>query len=231
MDHYKKIYNHHADLYHRMIQVEDMEGNILPTIKDISSISGKRVIDLGTGTGRFPILLNDQAAQIIGLDLHEGMLLEQKNQMQIVGGNWDLVQGDIRELPFPPGWADVITAGWAIGHFQSWFADNWEMQVDKAITEMLRVIKTGGGIIITETLTTGSKTPAPPTDRLAKYYSRLENKWGFSRQEISTDYKFIDIRESLELIGFFFGKEMEDKVLQNNWTQVPEWTGIWSFIK
>jgi len=230
-DHYLDIYKHHADLYHRMIEAEDVDGNLLPALKRLGSISGKRVIDLGSGTGRLPLLIHDQTTQVIGVDLHEGMLIEQLNQIQRVGGKWDLVQGDIRELPFPNEWTDVVTAGWAIGHFQSWFADDWEIQVDKVINEMIRVTNTGGVIIIIETLTTGSLTPAPPTEGLAKYYARLEEQCGFSRQEISTDYKFKDIAESKELIGFFFGKELEEKVLQNNWTRVPEWTGIWSFFK
>jgi ubiquinone/menaquinone biosynthesis C-methylase UbiE len=231
MDHYINIYKHHADRYHRMIEAEDVDGNLLPAIKRLGSISGKRVIDLGSGTGRLPLLLHDQTSQVIGVDLHSGMLIEQLKQIKRVGGNWGLVQGDIRELPFQNGWCDIVTAGWAIGHFQSWFADDWENQVDRVIIEMLRVTKNEGGIVIIETLTTGSLTPAPPTENLAKYYAHLEDHWGFTRQEVPTDYKFIDLGESKDLIGFFFGKELEAKVIQNNWIRVPEWTGIWGLIK
>jgi hypothetical protein len=92
---------------------------------------------------------------------------------------------------------------------------------------MLRALKPNGALIIIETLTTGSTTPAPPTQGLANYYARLENQWGFSRQQIQTDYQFQDLEEAMELSEFFFGAELAVKVRQNNWIRLPEWTGVW----
>jgi hypothetical protein len=70
-------------------------------------------------------------------------------------------------------------------------------------------------------------TPAPPTPGLANYYAWLENEWGFSRQQIQTDYQFWDLDEAIELANFFFGAELADKVRENNWVRLPEWTGVW----
>jgi len=80
-----------------------------------------------------------------------------------------LIQGDIRELPFDDGEFDIITVGWAIGHFQGWFGNDWLNQVDTALAEMSRVVKTNGVLIIMETLTTGSTIPAAPQEGLAQY--------------------------------------------------------------
>ena len=230
LDHFQNIYAHHVDTYHRMIAAEDVTGNLLPAIETIASVGGKRVLDLGSGTGRLPLLLHHQAAKVIGLDFSLGMLREQQVQRQLVNGNWDLVQGDLRELPFPAGWADLVTAGWAMGHFQSWFEGNWQDQVDQALWNMSRALKPGGAIVIIETLTTGSLTPAPPTEGLARYYGWLETRWGFTRQEISTDYQFANLAEAIELTGFFFGEGLADKVRANQWVRLPEWTGVWGKI-
>ena len=228
MDHYIDIYSNHADTYHRMIAAEDVDGNLLRAIEQVTSIEGKCILDLGSGSGRLPLLLHPKAEQIVALDLHLGMLLEQQHQRNCLDQTWGLLQGDLRVLPFPENRFDVVTAGWAIGHFQGWHTEDWQFQVDRAIREMLRVVKLGGVLIIIETLTTGSTTPAPPTERLAEYYSRLENKWEFQRQQISTDYVFQDLAEAIELSEFFFGDKLAQKVRQNNWIRLPEWTGVWT---
>jgi len=227
MDHYKNIYSNHAETYHRMIAVEDVDNNLMQVMESLMPLAGKKVLDLGSGTGRIPILLHKQAQQIYGLDLHWGMLCEQQRQRDHQNSIWGLIQGDLRVLPFLENLFDVITAGWAIGHFQGWYSSDWHVQVDQAINEMIRTLKPGGEMVIMETLTTGSKIPAPPTERLAAYYARLENRWGFTRQEISTDYQFRDLNEAVELTGFFFGDELAQKVRENNWVRLPEWTGVW----
>jgi ubiquinone/menaquinone biosynthesis C-methylase UbiE len=230
MDHYINIYTLFADIYHRMIAAEDVDGNLLRAIEGVTTLLGKRILDLGSGTGRIPLLVYPQAAQITALDLHWGMLCEQQRQRDQRNGNWGLLQGDLRILPFPENRFDVITAGWAIGHFQGWFHANWHNQVDQAIREILRVLKPEGKVLIIETLTTGSTMPAPPTQGLADYYARLENQWGFSRQQIQTDFQFSNVEEAIKLSEFFFGAELAKKVRQNNWVRLPEWTGVWSLV-
>jgi hypothetical protein len=92
---------------------------------------------------------------------------------------------------------------------------------------MMRVTKTGGFLMIIETLGTGSDVPGPPSKGLERYYNRLENIWGFTRQIISTDYLFDNLEEAVELSEFFFGHELSSKIRMNHWRRLPEWTGIW----
>ena len=82
MDHYINIYTQHADTYHRMIEAEDIDGNLLPVVESVTPLAGKKVLDLGTGTGRIPLLIHQRAKQISALDLHQDMLLEQQKQMK-----------------------------------------------------------------------------------------------------------------------------------------------------
>lgn len=210
-----------------MIAPEDAEGNVLPTIESLVSLRGKRVLDLGTGTGRLLLLLADRAAQVIGLDLHRDMLRENARQRAQAGAGWPLAQGDMRALPFADACADVVTAGWAIGHLRGWYADDWQRQIGRVLREMLRVAAPGGALLILETLTTGSLTPAPPTTGLAEYYAWLENEWGFARHTIHTDYQFSSVEEAVERMEFFFGAELAQAIRANRWARVPEWTGVW----
>src|SRR5215207_2837552 len=197
MDHFQAIYAARAAEYHQMIAAEDLDGQLLPAIERVASLRGKRVIDLGTGTGRLPLLIGKQAAQLVGLDLHRDMLRQHAVQRQQQAGSWSLVQGDMRRLPFRSAWADIVTAGWAIGHLRSWFADDWRGQIGRVLEEMRRVVVPGGALLILETLSTGSLTPVPPSAGLAEYYDWLEQEWGFRRQTLQTDYHFASVDEAV----------------------------------
>lgn len=227
MDHFVKIYRRRAADYHRMVQPEDADGNLLPALEQVAPLNGRRILDLGSGTGRLPLLLDGLTAQVVALDLHTGMLREHLHQRELHSGGWPLLRADMHALPVTAGWADVVTAGWAIGHFVGWYGAEWPAQIDRVLKEMHRVVRPGGALIIIETLTTGSLTPAPPTKGLARYYHRLETTWGFSRQEIRTDYQFDSVDDAVARTEFFFGAELSAKVRANGWARLPEWTGVW----
>ena len=228
MEHFQAIYAARAAEYHQMIAAEDLDGRLLPAIERVVSLRGKRVIDVGTGTGRLPLLIGGQAAQLVALDLHRDMLRQNVAQRQRQAGRWAVVQGDMRRLPFRSAWADVVTAGWAIGHMRSWFAGDWQTQIRSVLDEMHRVVAPGGALIILETLSTGSLTPAPPNAALAEYYDWLEQAWGFSRETIPTDYRFASVDEAVARTEFFFGPDLAAKIRALGWARLPEWTGVWS---
>lgn len=228
MDHFRRIYASRAADYHRMIAPEDADGNLFHAIQQVTPLHGKRLLDLGTGTGRLTLLLAKQAAQMVGLDLHWDMLRENARQRSLLTVHWSLLQGDMRALPLPDGWADVVTAGWAIGHLRGWYADDWQTQIGRVLREMQRVAAPGGVLIIVETLTTGSLAPAPPTEPLAEYYAWLESEWGFRRQTIRTDYQFASVEEAATRTEFFFGAALAEKIRAEGWARLPEWTGVWS---
>ncbi len=223
-DHFIQIYQQQGTTYHEMISFEDVDGNLRPALESIVPLQSKTILDLGTGTGRIPLLFPD--AEVIGLDLHRGMLLE--NQRQQMPDPGPLLQADMRTLPFPTDSFELITAGWAIGHFTGWFGEDWIRQMTKVLMEIERVLKPGGWGIILETLTTGSHTPAPPTPALAAYYAWLESVLGFSRQVVQTDYLFDNLDQAFHYAQFFFGEELAAQISKEKWVRLPEWTGIWS---
>ena len=230
-DHFIDIYKAQAAAYHRMIAPEDVDGNLLPAIEKITSLRGKRILDLGTGSGRLPLLFfGSQAGELIGVDLHAAMLAEHQRQRQQRGGRWSLLQADMGRLPLPDGWADVVIAGWAIGHLVGWHGDRWRSEVQQVLAEMQRLVAPGGALIILETLSTGSLTPAPPTEGLGHYYHWLETAMGFTRQEIRTDYQFSSVDEAVAKTEFFFGPQLAQTIRDQGWARIPEWTGVWGKI-
>jgi ubiquinone/menaquinone biosynthesis C-methylase UbiE len=226
-DHFRRIYREQAGSYQSMIAAEDADGHLLPALTSLAAPAGRRIVDVGTGTGRLPALLANESATLVGVDLHDPMLRQNILQRALVDGRWHLAQGDARCLPLPTGWADIVTAGWALGHLRGWYPGDWRQQIGQALHEMARITVSGGTLIIMETMTTGSKTPAPPAEHLAEYYAWLEGTWGFGRQVISTDYVFGSVEEAVALTEFFFGAELAAAIRNNGWAQLPEWTGIW----
>lgn len=229
MDHFKHIYANRAAEYHQMIAPEDVDEQLLPALERAAGgpLAGRRVLDLGSGTGRIPLMLRSVGAQIMALDLSRAMLREQQRQRALTGGRWQLVQGDVRKLPFGAGVAEVVTAGWAIGHLVGWHPEDWREHIDAAVAEMLRAVTPGGSVVIFETMSTGSLTPAPPSPDLAAYYARLENQWGFTREDIRTDYQFDSIEQAVAYTEFFFGPDLSALIRANRWARLPEWTGVW----
>lgn len=211
-----------------MITPEDVDGNLLPALARVAPLAGKRIVDLGGGTGRIPLLLKHLQPEIISLDLHRAMLREQAAQRTRAGGNWPLAQADMRLLPIANGWADVAIAGWSIGHMRGWYKQHWRGQIGKALAEMQRAVQAGGALIIIETLTTGSLEPAPPSRELAEYYDWIEKEWGFKHDVIATDYQFVSVEQAVEYTEFFFGSKLADNIRERGWARLPEWTGVWS---
>jgi ubiquinone/menaquinone biosynthesis C-methylase UbiE len=227
-DHFQKIYANHADQYEALVVREDYQGNILKTLQGIKPLSGLDVVEFGAGTGRLTLLLAPLVKQIRAFDGSQHMLdvtIAKLKQSRLT--NWKAEAADNRDLPVEDGSADLSIQGWSFGHFCGWYPETWRDEIGKAIGEMKRVLRPGGTIIMLETMGTGRESPQPPTDGLAAYYAWLESEQGFSSMTIRTDYCFESLDEAESLTRFFFGDQLADQVVKNNWVILPECTGVW----
>jgi hypothetical protein len=93
--------------------------------------------------------------------------------------------------------------------------------------EAMRLLDVGGTAILIETLGTGFRTPTPPGELLAAFYSWLEREQGCEKKCIRTDYLFESVAKARELVEFFFGAMVDHEVLPSGQVVVPECTGIW----
>ena len=223
-----EIYTHHAQEYERLIFREDYQGNLLPAVQARCTLDGSMVVDIGTGTGRFVRMLQPGTNYILGLDISIPMLeVAKAHLVEHVGENWGLGAADNRDLPIASGVVDLAISGWSFGHATVWFEDRWREEINRFLEEMIRIVKPGGYAMIFETMGTGTDAPGPPTETLKAYYDFLEEELGFNTTTIETDYQFNSIEEAEEVVRFFFGDELGDKVIENNWVTLPEWTGFW----
>jgi ubiquinone/menaquinone biosynthesis C-methylase UbiE len=141
--------------------------------------------------------------------------------------NWQTLVCDNRALAVADETADIALVGWSLGHFTSWYADNWRQEIGRVLAEMKRILRPGGTLIILETLGTNQETPQPPAPALATYYQWLTEEQGCQFTWIRTDYRYPSLATAVPSIRFFFGEEMADAVRAHNSPIVPECTGIW----
>lgn len=227
-DHFETIYASKAELYEALVQREDYQGNILKALQQIRPLAGIDVVEFGAGTGRLTLMLVPHVKSLRAFDGSQHMLDVAIRKLEATGlTDWQAQVADNRSIPAEAASADMAIEGWSFGHFCGWYPDSWRDEAGKAISEMQRVLRPGGTMVLLETMGTGHETPIPPTAGLAEFYTWLEETHGFAHQSIRTDYQFVSLAEAEGLSRFFFGNELADEVARKDWVILPECTGIW----
>lgn len=222
---YAAIYKDGADKYDLLVSREDVDGNLLPALALVAKIADADIVEVGCGTGRLTRLVAPRARSVVAFDIEPNMVQVAKARTSSYP---NVVVGAALHESLPVGdhFADTAIAGWTLNHILRQ-ASNWQQGVHAAISEMQRVIKTNGTVVILETLGVAVSVPAPPADHLARYYSMLEHELGFSRVTTQTDYLFHSLSEAIQLTEFFFGSRLRALVEQEGLIRLPEFTGIW----
>lgn len=222
----EEIYKTEGDKYEALIAREDYQGNILKTLREITPLENRLVLDLGAGTGRLACLLAPIVDHVRAFDISDEMLRVCKEKFTASGlSNWQVELADHRKLPVEDASADLAVSGWSVSYLAVWNPDTWREQLEAWLAEMKRVLRPNSYIVLFESLGTGNESPIQ-LEHLKDFYPWL-GEVGFQNKWIRTDYKFESVAEAEELSRFFFGDELGNKVRDNEWTILPECTGVW----
>lgn len=228
MPDHNHVYQNQTELYDLLIS---KQPGLLEVIESIVPVQGLDVLDLGAGSGRLTAVLAPHARTVLALDRSAEMLEVNRRKLTSAGiTNCRLQTADHRRLPADNESADLIVAGWTICYLASSNAEDYEAKLQQVMEEMHRVLRPGGTIVIFETMGTGYETPQPP-DFLRAYYALLEEKYGFAHQWLRLDYQFDSLEQAETCTRFFFGDELADRVVRENWVRVPECAGMWWWRK
>jgi len=97
---------------------------------------GQQVLDLAAGTATSSAALAASGAKVIGCDFSLGMLRAAKPHAGV-----SLVAGDALRLPFADGSFDAVTISFGLRN---------TADVQQALTELLRVTRSGGRLVVCE---------------------------------------------------------------------------------
>ena len=126
---------------------------------------GMVVVDVGTGTGFLAELALDAGAEVIGIDISDGMLAQVT--ARFAGRRFEARHGDTAALPLQTGEADAVLGNMVLHHAED---------PPAAIREMTRALKPGGVLVVTD------------ADSHTHEWLRTEqhDRWlGFARADVS----------------------------------------------
>jgi ubiquinone/menaquinone biosynthesis C-methylase UbiE len=222
------LYTSHTDEYEILVSHEDYQQELLAAIQRIRPLAGTLAAEFGAGTGRLTDLLAGHVRQLAAFDFTDSMLrVAQGRQRRHGWKNVSLALADNRRIPLRPGWADFAIEGWAFLQIAVWHPQDWQVQLERALDEMHRVVRPGGRMILIETLGTGESTPKIPPF-FHEVYNFLETQCGFTRVAIRTDYCFETMQQIHQVVLPLFGQEMLERLVKTKagWV-LPECTGLW----
>lgn len=182
----------------------------------VSEKNPKTILDIATGTGDLAIMMaNTSAAEIIGLDISQGMLdvgikkIASKNLNHRI----EMLNADSEAMPFEDNSFDAITVAFGIRNFEN---------LDKGLSEILRVLKPNGVFVILET-SNPTQTPFKQGYVLyTKYLLPIIGKL-FSKDKVAYGY----LSESASV--FPFGEALNNILKKNGFIEVlakPQTFGV-----
>jgi len=121
-------------------------------VEIIGKTNPETILDIATGTGDLAISLTKTSAKkIIGLDISKGMLSVGRKKIEKLNlsNQIEMVLADSEEIPFEDASFDAITVAFGVRNFEN---------LEKGLSEIYRVLKTGGIFVVLET-SIPTKTP------------------------------------------------------------------------
>jgi SAM-dependent methyltransferase len=126
-------------LHARLSEAIDPDRKVLEAIERIVPLSGKRIADVGTGIGYFPLLLARRTGRTYGIEKNPALLAEARRRAtRSHQPNIRIVEGEPTRLPLRNGVVDVVLTG----------AITPDDGSRAAIAEAVRVLRPGGRLIV-----------------------------------------------------------------------------------
>lgn len=181
----------------------------------IAKTQANRILDIATGTGDLAInLAKTDAQEIIGLDISDGMLEVGRKKVaeKKLGNKIKMILGDSENLPFEDNSFDAISVAFGVRNFED---------LEKGLSEILRVLKPKGTFVILET-SVPTKTPFKQGYKFYSKYILPSIGKIFSKDRVAYSY----LSESASV--FPYGEALNNILRQigfNNVKDLPQTFG------
>jgi ubiquinone/menaquinone biosynthesis C-methylase UbiE len=120
------------DFHNPLIEIEE------PIVRRmLDGIPPGRALDAACGTGRYTRILRERGHQVAAVDLSPEMIERARGSAPDV----EFKQGSLEAIPFDDERFDLVMCGLALTHLR---------EISGAISEMARVLKIGGSIVIAD---------------------------------------------------------------------------------
>ena len=107
------------------------------TVRAVAPVAGERVLDIAAGTGTSSAALQRRGARVVAVDFSPGMVAEGRRRHNKI----DFIVADAEALPFGDNEFDAVTISFGLRNISD---------PRLALSEMYRVLKPGGRLVICE---------------------------------------------------------------------------------
>jgi SAM-dependent methyltransferase len=128
-----------VDLHERLGAAIDPERKVLEALERITALSGRRIADVGTGIGHYPMLLARRTGRTYGVESDPELLAAARRRVAASGQpNLRIVEGEFPDLPLRDATVDVVLTS----HIEP---DDGSLP---SIREAMRVLRPGGRLVV-----------------------------------------------------------------------------------
>lgn len=137
---------HRYDFLNRFLSAGIDMGWRKKAIKQLNTLQPATLLDVATGTADVALMAKSMLPslqQITGIDISDGMLELGRKKIadRQLSNSIQLFNGDSEAINFPDASFDAITVAFGVRNFA---------HLEKGLSEMLRVLKPGGKVVILE---------------------------------------------------------------------------------
>jgi len=161
-------FNKISDSFPDQVPPDDKRLNVISNF--MGNFRGKNVLDVGCGKGRFSKWMIDNGAQVTGIELSNSLLQEAQ---KISGGNF--LKGSATNLNFQDETFDIVLCIEVLQHVPD---------TQRAVSEMCRVLKKGGRILIFD------RNKFSFLRTIWKKYRESRNQWMYPRNFAFKEHLF-----------------------------------------
>lgn len=131
------------DRYSEAFYEKGSRGRLWSRFWETAHLKGAAVLDYGCGNGEFSMILTGRGARVFGIDISPKLIAQARASAAKIGSNGnapEFVVGDAHHTPFGDAMFDYVVGNGALHH----------LDLEKAFTEIARVLKPGGQAVFQE---------------------------------------------------------------------------------
>ena len=165
--------------------------------KLVNPQSGQTILDLAAGTGASSVAFLKPGVRVVAADFSNGMLEEGRRRHPEI----DFVFADATNLPFQEAEFDTVTISFGLRNVEN---------TEAALSEMLRVLKPGGKLVVCEFSTIPNKFLhllyrfylKNLLPRISALVSKVPEAYSYLAESIDAWPKQVELAKLIEKVGY-----------------------------